>query len=132
MSTKQIVVQKKINAPLKKGPTPRTRGKNTNRRNRRRPMIENYQGGPLSRVQQFKLSKCAHDYLRALTDPFSNTIDAPCIPDLHDVPSWKIRTLQRGIFTVGTNGVGYLIVSPKSQSNNFASAVVQLLFMQAP
>lgn len=64
----------------------------------------------------FHLSKCSNDYLKVLCNPFA-LYEAPCIPDQLDVPSKKIRTLMRGTAYVGTEGVGFVMVSSQTWSN---------------
>jgi hypothetical protein len=59
------------------------------------------------------------DYLRVLTDPFGyDSPSLPCIPDLLDLPSYKVHTLNRFTAAVGTAGVGYVVVWPRIFSND--------------
>jgi len=46
-----------------------------------------------------------------MADPFNKKIVSPCVPDLYDFPSKKIRTLSRGTFFLGTD-IGYILVNP--------------------
>jgi hypothetical protein len=58
------------------------------------------------------LSECAEDYLRALSNPFGNFINPPCIPDTVAIPSFKYKSVARGTMTVGTGGVGWVALDP--------------------
>jgi hypothetical protein len=58
-----------------------------------------------------KLSPCAAEYLAALQFPFSTKALA-CIPDMHALPSKKIRVVERGTFSTGLNGFGWVIACP--------------------
>lgn len=60
---------------------------------------------------------CAIHYLQALEHPFGLT-SAPCIPDLHSVPSKKIKCLTRFNFSTGTTGFGYCVGSPWCNAND--------------
>jgi len=60
------------------------------------------------------LSPCAMRYLKALNDPFGDFTELPCIPDMIALPSHKFSTIARGVFTVGTGGVGYISVAPNT------------------
>lgn len=63
--------------------------------------------GPAKRAAHFQLSSCTTDYLRALTDPFTlPPKELPCIPDLFDSPSKKLRVVQRGMLTSPGTGAG--------------------------
>lgn len=65
----------------------------------------------------FQLSPCSKEYLAVMADPFNPRIVSPCVPDLFDFPSKKVRTLVRGTFFVGTS-VGYIAVSPLGSFTN--------------
>jgi len=71
-------------------------------------------------VPRVYLSPCATDYLAALTDPFNSRLRAslPCIPDTFDLPSQKFYTMNRGLFVIGTAGVGFIAVAPRVFDNN--------------
>lgn len=58
------------------------------------------------------LSPCATSYLRALSDPWTMPRELPCIPDVITLPSRKFQTKARGVFTIGSGGVGWVIASP--------------------
>ena len=68
--------------------------------------------GPL-----MQLSPCAIEYLGALVAPFGHK-GLACIPDLHAIPSKKIRVKTRGTFSTGTNGFGFVVHSPWCTSND--------------
>lgn len=53
----------------------------------------------------------------ALEAPFSLKQPA-CVPDLHAIPSKKVRCKTRGTFATGADGKGYLLVSPWTNSND--------------
>ena len=74
------------------------------------------------RQRQFRLSSCAQYYLHALVNPF-DVETGVCIPDDYELPSKKIRTLDRGFFTSGTQGVGFVIISPKGATNSSVTDV---------
>jgi hypothetical protein len=57
------------------------------------------------------MTPCAVDYAKALATPFSLSAVA-CIPDLHAVPSKKLRVKTRGVFSTGTGGHGQLVMNP--------------------
>lgn len=63
------------------------------------------------------LSHCAKSYLGALMFPFS-TKQIACIPDLHAVPSRKVRVKTRGTFSTGANGWGWIVASPWCTSSD--------------
>jgi hypothetical protein len=62
------------------------------------------------------LSHCAANYLVTLTSPFGFHGEA-CIPDLHAVPSKKVRVKARGTFSTGANGEGSIVLSPWCNAN---------------
>lgn len=62
-------------------------------------------------IANLRLSHCAADYAHALVMPFSLHKPA-CIPDLHAIPSKKIRVVNRGTFSTGTGGYGHIVQAP--------------------
>jgi hypothetical protein len=56
--------------------------------------------------------------LRALTDPFNCPPGVACIPDDHDLASFKQATSYRETFSVGTNGIGFVILAANNAANN--------------
>jgi len=73
--------------------------------------------------QAFSLSPCANDYLSILCDPFTPRGPA-CIPDERDGPSYKGSSLVRGTAAVGTEGVGFLLVTSRPAPYDTAKALV--------
>ena len=70
---------------------------------------------PSSKPRAF-LSHCSQLYAQAILDPFGKRfkLEAPCIPDLFDVPSYKYTLLTRGVLATGTTGFGFLAVAPNA------------------
>lgn len=68
------------------------------------------------------LSHCAADYAKALVMPFSLDTMA-CIPDLHGVPSKKLRVVNRGTFSTGLGGVGYIAQIPWCASSDSSDVI---------
>lgn len=67
-------------------------------------------------VMRLGLTQCAAHYLTTLVAPFGFHGDA-CIPDLHAVPSKKVRVKARGTFSTGTTGSGFFVCSPWCNGN---------------
>jgi hypothetical protein len=63
---------------------------------------------------------CTFHYARALLDPFNGQLKeaSPCVPDAYDFPSFKYQSRFRGVFVVGTLGVGFVVVSPRTGVND--------------
>jgi len=61
-------------------------------------------------------SPCAYSYLQALVDPFNFALSGKevCIPDIYDLPSYKLSTRLRGTFEVGSTGCGFIAINPWS------------------
>jgi hypothetical protein len=60
-------------------------------------------------------AECSRLYLRATLDPWdvlNHEDHLPCIPDEFDQPSFKYGTRVRGTFTIGTQGIGFVVASP--------------------
>jgi hypothetical protein len=83
---------------------------------RRKPRVRNQRSQALTRfndrVPRIHFSECAVDYLRALTDPFGDFIQPPCIPDVISIPSYKFSTITRGIASIGVNNIGWCSYDP--------------------
>lgn len=62
------------------------------------------------------MSPCAKHYFATQVSPFSLKTPA-CIPDLHAIPSKKIRVKSRFTFSTGLNGFGWCVVSPWCNAN---------------
>lgn len=100
------------NRPKKKGrgarnqPTPqRVVAKSPNRRPH-----------PLT-VGVHALSACGAHYAQAMLHPFS--VRHPvCIPDLHSIPSKKIKVITRLTFSTGVNGSGFIIYNPQDKCSD--------------
>jgi hypothetical protein len=59
--------------------------------------------------------------MKALVNPFEVGEGLPCIPDAIALPSLKYSALARGSFDIGTQGVGFVTVSPFCPANDTAS-----------
>jgi hypothetical protein len=106
------------------------KAKSTQKRKRKNPKLNRLVSQRVEKPR-FYLSPCAKDYLRALTDPFA-VQGHPCVPDAYDVPSRKFTTVARGMFSAGTLGVGYIVVSPQMYGNNqFNAALTDSTFNEA-
>lgn len=74
----------------------------------------------------FDLTPCALDYFRALYNPFDLNLN-PCIPGITPTPSMKFKSMARGTFQVGTQGVGgvafwpFRMISKTNLTNNVAN-----------
>jgi len=85
-------------------------------------------------VAQRMLSRCAQHYALALEAPFSYK-GVACIPDLHGVPSKKLRVKTRGIFSTGVDGNGFLIVdcwANSSDTSAITASSASLVSSSAP
>jgi hypothetical protein len=61
-------------------------------------------------------------YAKALVNPFA-VQGLPCIPDNIVLPSFKFMTKARGVFSTGTNGVGFVAIDPFQMLCNDGSFV---------
>jgi hypothetical protein len=113
-----------------------TQGKKRRNRRRRNASRKVQVGKPLtSRATIHALLRpCSQDFLNVSLDAFSTRLrdHLPCIPDLHDVPSYKFYTLYRFTATVGMQGFGFVSISPFDLGSNlspisFSSAAYNLL-----
>lgn len=68
------------------------------------------------------LSECTTKYARALTDPFAELSEV-CVPDLHDVASYKLSTRLRTTMVAGTAGCASVVASGLGSSSDGAIAV---------
>lgn len=57
-----------------------------------------------------KLGRCASKFLKSYIDPFS--VDQVCVPNPPSQPSMKLRLYVRGVCAIGTQGFGFIAVSP--------------------
>lgn len=58
------------------------------------------------------LSACVLKYATAISDPWSPDAEGVCIPTFPSRASMKITSFARFTVTIGTNGVGFAMVSP--------------------
>lgn len=58
------------------------------------------------------LHPCTLKYLKAITDPFNPDAYGACVPIDNMYPSQKYHSFSRGICTIGTGGVGMILISP--------------------
>lgn len=70
-----------------------------------------------NKIAEYHLSPCAQHYLLALQVPFS-TKQVACVPDIHAIPSKKIRVKTRGTFSTGLDGNGYIVLNPWCNSSD--------------
>lgn len=82
---------------------PRQR-KNNNNRQQQKVIVQ--QVPAVNRIQP-----CTKHYISALTNPF-DLRTLPCIPDLHSIPTRKIKCITRGTMEVGSQGVGFILMNP--------------------
>lgn len=71
-------------------------------------------------LAEMHLTPCAKDYFLALNAPFSHRTIA-CVPDLHAIPSKKVRIKTRGNFTSGSAGNGFIMVNSWANANDTAA-----------
>lgn len=58
------------------------------------------------------LSPCARMYCSAVTNPFKDFDEMPCIPDMMSAPSFKFKSVCRSIMGIGAGGIGFILVNP--------------------
>jgi len=86
-----------------------------------RPLPTVTEPNPIAAVTH-TFPSCAVHYLQALENPF--TLEHPaCIPDLHSVPSKKVRAIARSTFAVGINGDGCAVLCPHTKVNSGVSYI---------
>jgi hypothetical protein len=91
--------------------------KSSNRRRRRRRTNGGNQGSHLQ-----LLSHCVESYKKVLSNPFSQIIELPCIPDTITIPSFKTVVMCRGTFTTNNpGGVGWAAFNPMEMIQNVGS-----------
>jgi hypothetical protein len=71
----------------------------------------------------YHLSPCSRDYLQVLCNPFLAIKDLPCVPDLYDSPSKKVRTRVRGTVVIGTNNFGFITYCPFAGAGSDESSI---------
>lgn len=67
-------------------------------------------GGHELRVSPNSFSRCTKLYATALMDPWACS-EPPCIPDEISLPSYKVGPTIRGTFSIGTAGVGFILMN---------------------
>jgi len=67
---------------------------------------------------------CTLNYARALADPWGahKLSSDVCIPDNQSLPSFKYAVRNRGVFTIGTQGFGFVLCNPYLGGVNFSTA----------
>lgn len=90
-------------------PKQQRRQRNNNQRRRRRNQQRSRQNGRQSSAivpsAGPALMPCTRHYISALTNPFDLHAN-PCVPDMHAIPTKKLRMVSRGTFQIGSQGVG--------------------------
>lgn len=94
-----------------------TRVPKNKKQGKKKNMNKNKRNLARARASQFRLSSCADGYLHVIANPFDMEGDF-CIPDEWEIPSKKIKCLDRGYITAGAGGLGFLIASPKGATNS--------------
>jgi len=62
--------------------------------------------------QYIKVEDCTSMYLMSLLDPTSEESRGACVPSGFPMPSQKTRCVNRGTFTLGTTGNGFIVLRP--------------------
>lgn len=109
----QYLVQLNVNkqVTVKRKPLPRTPGVVAMNRQRVRR-------NPQPKISKVSLSECTLKYAIASIDPFDENLSEVCIPDTLCTPSYKFDVLCKGTFSVGTNGVGFVVYNPWTMATN--------------
>lgn len=68
------------------------------------------------------LSKCATDYARSLTNPFTGP-EGACIPSYPALMTRKLRVWCKGVMSSGTAGFAYILASPERSAANTTNSV---------
>jgi hypothetical protein len=63
------------------------------------------------KVAPEEMHRCMYELTRALANPF--TAYKPCLGVYPNEVSTKVSAISRGTFTVGTNGIGYVVARPQ-------------------
>ena len=85
-----------------------------------------------NRVQRPSVSRgdivkpCTLRYMNALLDPWTSITqdEMPCVPDMYAMPSFKFCSRIRGTCFIGTQGFGYVALSPFNANNDNTSLAV--------
>lgn len=119
--TKRTTTTTTTRQPKRNRNRPARRGRNRNRQGQR----------TVPTSSAIHMAPCTRMYAKALVNPFA-VQGLPCIPDNIVLPSFKFMTKARGVFSTGTNGVGFIALDPfqmlvndnSSGVGHFAGAVV--------
>lgn len=93
---------------MSKKTTTITTTKKSSNINKRRPRRNKVAKKPNAALY---IAPCTKLYLKALVNPF-NVQGSPCIPDSVILPSFKLTTKARGVFSTGPGGGGFCIMDP--------------------
>jgi hypothetical protein len=69
------------------------------------------------------LSDCSALYGKAMSNVFGTFEELPCVPSTPPSMCQRVRGFMRGIFVTGTNGIGFLAVSPYRADNGGGKTV---------
>lgn len=65
-------------------------------------------------MKQSTVADCSKDFAKVLVNPVEYDGKLPCMPaTLLPLPTWKVRIIDRIVWSVGTGGAGWLILSPQ-------------------
>jgi len=67
------------------------------------------------------LSACAAKFARAICDPFSLEARGACIPTFPAAPSQKVTLFSRFTLGVGTQGLGFIYITPTLAADQFTA-----------
>lgn len=68
------------------------------------------------------LAPCALNYAKAVSNPFGEFADLPCVPGDPPLPTYRFRATTRGTFSTSTsNSNGFVAVAPKCGFNDIAT-----------
>jgi len=73
-------------------------------------------------------SPCMKKWFDAVTIPFSQNAQMACIPSGSNIDSARYMCFIRGDITIGTGGVGYLLLSPTPYNDTCCALVTNSLF----
>lgn len=105
--------------------------KATNPRGYRKAMRKTYKRAKGASKIIPVMSQCALDYFKAQYDPW-NLSNAPCVPDLIQLPSFKFMTRIRGSFQTNAVGYGCIVLNPFTPSNSASTAAITNVNYLAP
>jgi len=93
---------------------------------RRRPTQEFKRKGVSVRQYATKKAKmgmaglmpCTQKYVHSIVDPAGEAGRGACVPSGYPIPSQKVRAFERGTFSTGTTGTGYIAFTPTLANDN--------------